>query len=61
MTTLSTAQVVKQFMDRIGAGDIDGAIAMHTDDIVLDFQVPPTSCRGRAAGRGRRRAIGTAR
>ena len=41
MTTLSTAQVVKQFMDRIGAGDIDGAIAMHTDDIVLDFPGPP--------------------
>ncbi len=40
MTTLSAKEVAKQFMDRIGAGDIDGAIEMHADDIVLDFPGP---------------------
>ena len=41
MTTLSPSEVVKQFMDRMGAGDIDGAIAMHTDDVVFEFPGPP--------------------
>ena len=37
MTTISPKDVVEQFMARIGAGDIDGAIEMHADDIVIDF------------------------
>ena len=41
MTTISPKDVVEQFMARIGAGDIDGAIEMHADDIVIDFPGPP--------------------
>ncbi len=41
MATQSPKDTVEQFLGLIGAGDIDGAVAMHADDIVVHFPGPP--------------------
>ena len=37
MTNADPKQVVRQYLDCLKNGDTEGALAMHTDDVVLDF------------------------
>ncbi len=60
MTTISPKDVVEQFMARIGAGDIDGAIEMHADDIVVDFPGLPDELPWAGRWEGTKRRSGTA-
>lgn len=47
---MSAAQVVDQFIERITGGDLDGALALCTDDLEYD-NVPMPTLHGVAAAR----------